>query len=288
MAGHYPFGKLLTSVRKEQGYATPYAFYRSRGGQRGLGLTFANYLSLERGRSLPKGWRLKKLLTALELMPHSPRTKELVYCYLAGVLGSEDLLRDLISEAAPDPAPGSWKLAESAASQALGRTKVQLDMEQYGALSRDAVAYACHVVLCNTAGWVDASDLSEMTGAEVAAVKKSLKGLKAVKLVKYSGSKARSTLEKNYVAPPAPTAAMASVYAALKKHRSAWIERRGLAIHAPYLLLRAKRSQMQRYLEHLSEVVNMSALYGDIDRTPDSEIFLVEGRVVRLFNLARA
>jgi hypothetical protein len=279
----FPFGALLAEVRKEQGFATPFAFFRSRGGQRGLGLTFANYLRLEKGRGLPKGWRLKKLLEALELLPHSEKAKKLVRGYLVSVLGSEELLADVIAVAG-DPAPGSWKLAESAAQEAIGRTKVQLDLKQYAALAKNPVAYACHVVLCNSEGWFPVNDLAKAVDEPKAKVAQALKDLAAAELVKLSPQGARSTLEKNYVAPPAPTPAMAAVYAKLKTYRENWLAEHARAIHTPYLILRAPRAKMQRFFDHLTEVVSMSSIYGSIERGPDSGMFLVEGRVYSLFN----
>ncbi|MBI3551341.1 MAG: hypothetical protein HY077_02380 [Elusimicrobia bacterium] len=282
------FGKLLAIIRSEQGYKTPYAFFRSRGGQRGLGLTFANYLRIERGRGLPKGWRIKKILAALDLMPHSEKARALVRAFLVDVLGDEELMQDLLTEVTTDPVPGAIRLAESAASQAIGQTKVQLDLDQYKAIAQSPTAYACHVILCNTGGWVEAKELADISGEHVAAVKKALKELEAARLVKLSGGKARSTLEKNYVAPPTPTPAMAAVYAKLKSHREAWMARKAYPIHTPYLILRASRGKIQKYLDHLTEVVNMSAIYGSIEKSEDSEMFLVEGRVCRLFPKDRA
>jgi hypothetical protein len=277
------FGRTLATVRQQQGFATPYAFFRSRGGTRGLGLTFANYLSLERGKSLPKGWRLAKLISALDLMPESPKAKELVYAYLLDVLGSEELLKGLLSSTQDDPAPNTWKLAVSAARQAIGLTKVQLSVEQYKALARSADGYACHVVLCNTSGWVEAGQLAKTLKIPLDRVKKALKELAAAELAQLQGAKARSPFEKNYVAPPSPTPTLASIYAALQKYRTGWVEERGRTIHTPYLLLRARKPQMEKYFDHLTEAVNMSSLYGDITPADDSEMFLVEGKVVRLF-----
>lgn len=283
MPESFPFGQVLARVREEQGYATPYAFFRSRGGRRGLGLTFANYLSLERGRSLPKGWRLKRLIEALELLPHSARGRELVWAYLVSVLGSEELLKGLSGPGGGDPAPNSWQLAETAVRQALGRTKVQLTLDQYKVLAENPAAYSCHVILCNTEGWVEGSELSRMTGLPPAAAAKALKALAGAGLARVSGGKGRSTLEENYVMPPAPTPAMAAVYAALQRHRASWLSGRGRVIHTPYLITRAQRSKMEKYLDHLTDAVNMSALYGDIRRHDDSEMFLIEARVARLF-----
>ena len=49
------------------------------------------------------------------------------------------------------------------------------------------------------------------------------------------------------------------------------------------MILRASRGKIQKYLDHLTEVVNMSSIYGSVENTPDSEMFLVEGKVFRLF-----
>jgi len=49
-------------------------------------------------------------------------------------------------------------------------------------------------------------------------------------------------------------------------------------------LLRGRRAQMTQYLDHLNEAIKMSALYGDIEPSPDSEMFLVEANVTRLFS----
>lgn len=53
------------------------------------------------------------------------------------------------------------------------------------------------------------------------------------------------------------------------------------------MILRAPQSRFRDYLPHLSDVVAMSALYGDVERVTDSELYLVEGKVTRLFDDAR-
>lgn len=283
MAQFKAFGTTLAAVRQQQGFATPYAFFRSRGGTRGLGLTFANYLSLERCKSLPKGWRLAKLISALDLLPESAKAKELVYSYLLDVLGDETLLKGLLSSTQDDPAPSTWKLAVSAARQAQSLTKVQLTVEQYKALAKNEINYGCHVILANTLGWVEAADLAKTLKVSAGEIKKALSELAAADMAVVQGSKAKSPFEKNYVTPPSPTPTLAAVYAALQKFRKTWVEERGRVMHTPYLLLRARKPQIEKYFDHLTEAINMSSLYGDIDRAGETEMFLVEGKVVRLF-----
>ena len=73
---------------------------------------------------------------------------------------------------------------------------------------------------------------------------------------------------------------MSAVYKKLEEHRAAWLRRgRARLVRTPYLLLRAPRTKMKQYLLHLADVVEMSAIYGDVRRGPDSHMYLVEGRV---------
>ena len=98
MAKTHAFGKALCELRGAQGYASAYAFFKKSGAARGLGMTFANYLSLERGSSVPKGWRLERLLSSLGLVPQSTGGRKLIRAFLTDVLGSPNLL-DALGEA---------------------------------------------------------------------------------------------------------------------------------------------------------------------------------------------
>lgn len=276
------FSRILIRLRQEQGFSTAYSFYQQRGGKRVFGLSFTNYLSFERGRSLPQGVRLSALVSALGLPPAAPGTRQLVYAYLHDILGSEELLKS-VAAGGPDPAPPSWQVAESAARQALSQRSVQLTLPQYSVLAQNRVAYACHVIMCNTKGWVETTELGAMTQASAKDVAAALKSLKAVKLCEFSQGRARSPLAGSYVVPPAITPATAGIYAKLQAYRNEWVKRSGKTGFSRYLLLRAPESKFNGYLPHLSDVVAMSALYGDVNRSDDSAMFLVEGRITRLF-----
>jgi hypothetical protein len=277
------FGGVLSAIRKEQGFPTAFAFFRKRGGQKGLGLSFNNYLNLERGKSLPKPFRLAALVDVLGLAPENPRARELVRSYLIGLLGSEDLLLYLAPRKEPVSPPQSWMLAETASRQAIGQRMVQLDLEQYQLLAREPAAYACHVFLANTAGWHEKRDLAEKLGLGAPAAGAALRRLAAAKLAELKGGRARSPFAGKFVTPPTPTKGMAPVFFGLEKHRQGWIRDRGRLLGAPYLLLRAPHERMRQYLPHLQDVVSMSALFGDVQPDADSAVFLVEGRVYQLF-----
>jgi len=283
MAGTYPFGTVLTRLRRGSGYPTAHAFYQSRGGKSGLGLSFANYLALERGRSLPKGSRLPRLLSALGLVSNSKGGKELVYAYLKDVLGSDKLIRPLLSAAAPDPAPSSLALAEFASRQAVRQKSVQLTLDQYKVLARSVTAYACHIVLANSWGWLDRKELAQITGYPKVEQDRALKLLGRIGLARFQGRRVRSPLAGKFVIPPNITPHTATVYGALLNHRADWVKKRGRLAFNRYLLLRMSKDKLAAFLPHFSEMIRMSALFGDVARSPDSSVFLVESRVVRLF-----
>ena len=77
MANAKTFGGVLSGIRKEQGYSSAHQFFKSVGGSKSLGCAFVSYWDLERGKKLPKSWRLKAIIAALGIEPHSPRAREL-------------------------------------------------------------------------------------------------------------------------------------------------------------------------------------------------------------------
>jgi len=277
------FSQVLIRLRQDQGFSTAYSFFQQRGGRRVFGLSFTNYLSFERGKSLPQGPRLTALVAALGLTAMSPGARQLVYAYIKDLLGSEELLKAVVISS-PDPAPASWQVAESAARQALSQRSFQLSLAQYQALADDRIAYSCHVILCNTKGWIDKAELSSMVGTSGKPFEAALAKLKAVKLVELGGGRLKSPLAGKYVVPPAITPATAGIYARLQSYRNEWVKNSGKVNFSRYLILRAPESKFSGYLPHLADVVSMSALYGDVNRCDDTAMFLVEGRITRLFS----
>lgn len=246
-------------------------------------MAFTNYLNIEQGGSLPRGERIGTLTSALGLLPGSEPLRELLLAFLFDHLGSDALLGCLRYDE-KDPSPSSWLLAENASRQAIQGRSVQLTLEQYQALAVDGGAYACHVLLVNTLGGLTKHALCAELGLSGSDLNKALAGLKAARLVKKAGDRFLSPYQGKYVVPPAPrlTPALASCYARLQQHRAKWA-RNGTGADARYLILRAERAKFARYSQHLADVVSMSALYGDVEPGPDSEMYLVEGRITRLF-----
>lgn len=246
-------------------------------------MAFTNYLNVEQGRSLPKGERVPVIADALGLTLGSDGLRDLLFAYLADHLGTEEPLESLRA-GGQDPAPSSWLLAESASRQAVQGRSTHLSLDQYEAIASNSGAYACHVLLVNTRGGMSRKELAAETGVNGASLEVALTTLRKAGLLKAAGDRLISPLQGKYVVPPAPRLLpeLAGSYARMRRHRDQWVDA-GSGLDARYLILRARRGKFQRYLQHLADVVAMSALYGDVEPGPDSEMYLVEGRVTRLF-----
>lgn len=280
MSHESDFADVLRRLREGLGFSTAFSFYKARDGRRALGISFQNYLKIDRGQSLPQPRRLEPLLSALGLSLDSPEAKELVRAYLRSTLGSERLLELAAGPSAVDPAPPSWLMAETASRQAIAQRNVQLSLEQYRTLAKDAVAYACHVILANTQAWMSRRELSRMTGRPAAAVARALAALEDAGLAELRPGAARSPLAGRFVTPPAPTPLTASIYAGLRKHRASWSRH---VLNSSYLIVRARKDGLARYQPHLADAVSLSAIYGDVKPAEGSALYLVEARISKLF-----
>lgn len=249
-----------------------------------MGLAFSNYLNFERGKSLPQPWRFKRLLAALGLGDGTEGARRLAEAYLVTLLGSDELLK--LSRTSPGESAGgaeSWKLAELAARQALAQRTVRMSLEQFSVLAKDASADACHTALVNTPGWVERAELAAMTGLKPPEVARALPSLREARLLETDGTRVRSLLAGKYVAKPPLSPASASLYAAVDRHRKAWLQARGRTIKHRTLTVRIAKGQLDRYLEILTDAVNLAAIYGDAPRAEDTAVYLVEAKVHELF-----
>lgn len=146
------------------------------------------------------------------------------------------------------------------------------------------MAYACHVILANTKAWVDKKELGAMVGRSGKPLEAALKSLAAAGLAELSPGRARSPVAGRYVVPPVVSPATSGIYARLQAHRDEWARSCGKVDFARYLMVRSSKGKFAAYLPHLTDVIGMSALYGDIGEVDDPALYLVEGRVTRLFN----
>ncbi len=276
----YPFAAVLARVRREQGFANAHSFYKARDGRRTFGLSFANYMALERGLSLPKAWRLVVILKALDLTDAAPQWKELVRSYLTCLLGSDALLKGL----EPAPAVSAALTSDEVGRQALSQRAAQLELGQWRVLAADPTAYYCHVYLVNTPGWSGADEIADALALPATTVKKALKALSTAKIIEFVGARARSPFVYKYLQTLPLLPATVHLKSPILKSREAFAAGRGLLALRRNVTTRMTKAGLDRYFQKLAETVTLSGVYGDAEKSDDSDVYFVDARIFKIFD----
>ena len=277
------FSSTLARIRKEQGFPSAYKFYNGAGGSKSLGLSFVSYWDIERGKKLPKGWRLKAIMAALGIYDYSPKAKELIKAYFTAMSGTDELLRILSGQAAAGLDLTSRELAENAVNQALAMRKVHLTVEQWKTRSKDMVTDLCQSYLNNTAGWVTVQELAVATKFQPAAIRKAIKALAAGGLAELSGDKAKSMFSKNVIVVIPTTPATAALRTAQLDHWKRWLAD-SKVIDVKRMTARMSKPNLDLYRQHMEKFVELSNVYENTeDDRQNSAVYLVDSRIYQIF-----
>lgn len=276
----YPFAAVLARVRREQGFANAHSFYKARDGRRTFGMSFANYMALERGLSLPKAWRLEAILKALDITEAAPQWKELVRSYLTCLLGSDSLLKGL----EPAPVISAALTSDEVGRQALSQRAAQLELGQWRVLAADPTAYYCHVYLVNTPGWSGADEIAEALAVPATKVKNALKALSKAKIVELTGGRARSPFVYKYLQTLPLLPATTLLKSSILRSREAFATGRGILAQRRNVTTRMTNAGLDRYFQKLAETVTLSGVFGDAEKSEDSDVYFVDARIFKIFD----
>ena len=276
------FGCTLARIRKEQGFPSAHQFYKSIGGAKSLGLAFVSYWDMERGKKLPKSWRLEEIMAALGVEQSSQKAQELVRAYFKSLSGSDKLLQNLSPLAAP-----AADLAEATTHKALEQIKVHLTMEQWKLCARDMATYICQYYLLTTAGWISLREFSDATGFKPEAIKKAVKALAAGGLAELSGDKARSLFDKKTVEVLPATPATAALKAALRNRLNTWLAD-STRVDSKRIAARLTKASLDAYRQHLDKTINLAPVYANSEESKqDSAVYLIDASIFRIFPKAQ-
>ena len=282
MTNSKAFGSVLARVRKEQGFSGAHQFYKSIGGSKSLGLSFMSYWDMERGKKLPKSWRLKAIMAALGIEPYSPKAQELVRAYFRALSGSDELLQTLSTPPAAGAGQQITDLAEMATNKALAQLSVNLTLEQWKVRTRDLVTHICQNFLADTAGWVTVRELSDATKFKPEAIKKALKALAAGKLIEFSGEKARGLFTEKKIQVLPMTPATGGIRAALLNNWNTWLSD-SRRVGMKRMTFRMTKANLDVYRQHLAKAVNLAAIYDNpAENRQNSAIYLVDASIFKV------
>ena len=282
MTNSKAFGGALVRVRKDKGFTSAHHFFKSVGGSKSLGLSFMSYWDMERGKKLPKSWRLKAIIAALGLGEHSSEAQELVRAYFKALSGSDELVNVLAASSSAGADLPSRELAEHATHRAISQLSVNLTMEQWKIRTGDMVTHICQAFLADTAGWVTVRELSDATKFKPEAVRKALKTLASGGMIDLSKDKARSQFAGKIIQLLPMTPATASIRAALLRNWNAWLED-SKRVGQKRLTVRLSKSNLDLYRQHLAKAVNLANVYGNAEENrQDSAIYFVDASIFRI------
>lgn len=277
------FGAVLSGIRKEQGYPSAHQFFNSIGGSKALGLSFVSYWDLERGKKLPKSWRLKAIISALGIEQHSSKAQELVRAYFRALSRSDELLNILSAPAAAAADLPSRELAEAATHQAIAKRNFNFTIAQWKLLAGSQVANICHNFLLNTAGWVTVRELSAATKFKPEAVRKAFQALAGGGLIAFSGEKARSPYVDKVIKSMPVTPETAAIRAALLGHWKKWLAESKL-VSGKTMTVRMTKANLELYRQHLQKAMELAAVYdGSEASREETAVYFVSVDIFRSF-----
>jgi len=276
------FSRVLCRIRKDQGFSSAHQFFKGVGGSKSLGLAFMSYWDMERGKKLPKSWRLKAIMASLGIGQHSTEAQELVRAYFRALSGSDELLNTLSAPVSAGSDLPSRELAETATQRALAQLSVTLTMEQWKLRTRDMVTHICQSYMANTAGWVTVKELSDATKFKPEVVKKALKAMAAGGLVEFTKDKARGRFEGKVIRLLPLTPATSAVRTALRGNWDKWMADSG-RVFAKRCTIRLSRTNLDLYRQHLEKTVNLAEVYANsAESRQDSAIYLVDATMYKI------
>ena len=277
------FGGVLARIRKEQGFSNAYQFFKSVGGSKSLGLAFVSYWDMERGKKLPKSWRLKAIMAALGIEQHSAKAQELVRAYFRALSGSDELVQTLSAPVPSGADLSGGELVETITRKALEQLSVNLTIEQWRLCARDMVTFRCQFFLFNTAGWITVRELSDAIKFKPEAVRKALKALASGGLIDFAGDKARGLFATKLVELLPATPATAAIKAALLKHLNAWLED-SKRVDSKRITVRMSKANLDIYRQHLNKTVNLASIYSNSEEDRrDSDIYVIDASIFQTF-----
>lgn len=272
----------MAKIRKELGFPSAYKFFKSVGGSKTLGLAFVSYWDIERGKKLPKSWRLKTIIAALGIDMYSQPARELIGAYFQALSGSEELLKVLTAAPAQSADLTSRELAESAVQKAVSQRSVQLTPEQWRLRNRDMATLICSNYIINTCGWVTIQELAAVSGFAPAEVKKALRALAAGGLAEFSGDKVRTRLTGQVVQFLPRTEENKDIHESSVRLWNDWIKSCD-CVAAKRMTMRMSKADMGICRQHLARAVDVSTLYENpaADKK-GSAVYFVEAAIYRV------
>ncbi|MDD2805609.1 MAG: hypothetical protein PHV33_08645 [Elusimicrobiales bacterium] len=279
------FSETLTRLRQEAGFKTPHQFYHANGGNAVLKISYRNYLLMEQGKILPVFSRLEKLCAALRMAPKSAQGGELVLAWLRTMAGDDafgTLLEPLLS---PERAVGAgYSPVHKALARALSGRKYYVTPEQLRVISANRANYLCSLAFFNDTGEWSAEELAKILKLGRPSVAGAIKALLGLKLLKRAtNGRYQCPLATDMVEYPPLRSVRPELVAAVRKQQDSMVSC-GTPVSIRRGFVRADSTVFKNFIPLLELNISAAQTYAVAERTPNTAVYMVEGRVVKVLD----
>lgn len=273
--GH--FSRTFVKARATMGFKTAYAFYHSNGGRRVFPFTYAYYLNVERGASLPSPPWLAVLLETLRATGSAQRS-HLVNDYLRDLSGDAAVYDGLFAPLVHVPAEPE---AERVMRNLRGHITHNVTPAQYRCLASSPEKSACLSVLANTRGALSAGRVAELLGSGEKTCAEALKELRRMGLVRALPG-GRYSCRHLYHSMPTDSDSL-RVCSKVRDNLDVFARRQGQPFADSWATMRLDRSAVDAVVKDLNEAVLAAASRGVVrEDESGSSVCFVECRLRRI------
>lgn len=271
------FNITLTAARATAGYRTAYSFYHSNGGRRVFPFTYAYYLKIERGNSLPRPEWLALIMRTMRIISTSQKAA-LVKDYLKDLAGAsyDDLFAPFLTEPEEPPVQKSLRRLR-------GRLAEHMTPRQLLTLAVSPEAYGCFLILVNSGIPMDAGDLAESLGAPERACATALRDLvrHGLAQVRSGGLYEIAHFGRHYTFPN--DAGSMEVRQSIHAHTEKLFSRAGTLVYDGWVSARMPHAELSSTIKGLQEIFQVVA--GNdmpIKASSDASLYMIEGKIRKL------
>lgn len=276
------YNRELIRLREGAGFTTAYMFYHRNGGRRAFPFTYAYYIKVERGDSLPKPKWAAAILAGLRTRPSETDKFRLTRAYLMDL--SEDAsVFDVLFSTHLKGAEGTPHL--EALKSLLGASSYNLTHKQFELIVSGAEIFWCFTALSSVSAAHTAAGLAQALALSEGKVSRALDQLVKAKLArKLAGKRYECPFDGRYCSPPADGPSQGLVEK-MRAHIKDYTQRRGKTLINAGTLIRLESKAALEAAGALKEVVSTASARAVRDQGEDAAVFSIEAVVRRVVDL---
>jgi hypothetical protein len=275
------FSRTLVRLRALSGFKTAYAFYHSNGGRRVFPFTYAHYLKIERGGSLPQPAALLRIVETLRNYPSEREYSQLMTDYLRDMCGNENVYGRLF---APLLARSPKSEPLNPIRNLIGRSIHHTTPAQLQAVVSSPSATACFIIATNIPRIFSVAELAALTSYPSGDVLEGLKRLKKAGLLRRVGTSGyQATRGDMTITLPRHLPEFSAVW---RKNLRELASKSGQNLYDGRAIVRIERATVEAGIKRFQEVIReiAASFVSSKEDVPGAEIYLLEINVAQLFS----